>query len=150
MVHGFIVFSSLPRKHPPPPPLTRALLSFPSRLRHDQEGAFPPQSFHRELPVGGDRALPAQEEAAHPELADPAQQERAVRGREGPSHQDSAEEMQLPQEPGVSTRTCTNPQKLSQWELSKTSTHPKLLSSPFYQKRPGCAFVRGVLRFKSL
>lgn len=103
--HGFAV--SHMNKTPAILPLTPALLcacSHPSRLRHHPEGAFSPQSFHRELPVGGDRAVPAQEAAAHPEPADPAQPQRALRGREGPSHQDPAEEMQLPQESGVSAR----------------------------------------------
>lgn len=72
------------------------------RLRHHQESAFAPQPVHGELPAGGDRAVPAQEEAAHPQPADPAQPQRALRGREGPGHQDSAQEMQLPQEPRVS------------------------------------------------
>lgn len=89
------------------PPLCDQILSPPppsSRLRHYQESALPSQPVHGQLPIGGDRAVPAQEEAAHPEPADPAQPQRAVRGREGPGHQDPAQEMQLPQEQRVSAR----------------------------------------------
>lgn len=82
-------------------PLSPPLLS---RLRHYPESALPSQSVHGQLPIGGDRAVPAQEEAAHPQPADPAQPQRAVRGREGPGHQDPAQEMQLPQEQRVSAR----------------------------------------------
>ena len=132
-------------------PLTCALpstCSFPPRVRHHPEGAFPPQSFHRELPAGGDRVVPAQEAAAHPELADPAQPQRALRGREGPSHQDPAEEMQLPQEPGVSVcaHARTHTAVLSVGTVkNKQLPEPLLFHKAFFiwkgQARP---LVRGV------
>lgn len=87
--------------NPPPPSI---LLS--SRLWYYQESAFPSQSVHGELPIGGDRVVPAQEEAADPKPADPAQPQRALRGCKRPGHQDPAQKMQLPQEQRVST--CTN------------------------------------------
>lgn len=78
-------------------------LSLSSRLRYYQKSAFPAQPVYRELPFRRDRAVPSQEEAAHPEPADPAQPQRAIRGCERPGHQDPAQEMQLPQEQRVST-----------------------------------------------
>lgn len=78
-------------------------LSLSSRLRYYQKSAFPAQPVYRELPFRRDRAVPSQEEAAHPEPADPAQPQRAIRGCERPGHQDPTQEMQLPQEQRVST-----------------------------------------------
>lgn len=99
--------------------------SFTSRLRYYPESALPSQSVHGELPVGGDRAVPAQEEAAHPKPADPAQPERALRGCKRPGHQDPAQEMQLPQEQGVSARTQNNAINLK-GDCQKGNMHTKL------------------------
>lgn len=103
--HSRCISLSIFSRSPPSPAVGRTNNSFffsSHRLRHHQESAFAPQPVHGELPARGDRAVPAQEEAAHPQPADPAQPQRALRGCEGPGHQDPAQEMQLPQEPRVS------------------------------------------------
>lgn len=100
------------------------------RLRHHPESALAPQPVHGELPAGGDRAVPAQEEAAHPQPADPAQPQRALRGRAGPGHQDPAQEMQLPQEPRVSEKQNKKTKKertalVSAGSVWSTNAHTK-------------------------
>lgn len=120
-----------------------------SRLRHYPESALPSQPVHGQLPIGGDRAVPAQEEAAHPQPADPAQPQRAVRGREGPGHQDPAQEMQLPQEQRVSARphdksdtiNLSVKSKYAQQSFKVTSFYKMLFF--FYLRAPGLAVCRG-------
>ncbi|MEQ2162231.1 hypothetical protein GOODEAATRI_017755, partial [Goodea atripinnis] len=70
-------------------------------LWHYQKSAVSSQPVHGELPIGRDRVVPAQEEAADTELADPAQPQRALCGLQGPGHQDPAQEMPLPQKQRV-------------------------------------------------
>lgn len=131
--------------------MTEPFLPLPSRLRHYQESALPSQSVHGQLPIGGDRAVPAQEEAAHPEPADPAQPQRAVRGREGPGHQDPAQEMQLPQEQRVSARprhksdgiNLSIKSKYAQQSFKAPSLCKMLFFFFLYLRAPGPAVRRG-------
>lgn len=99
-------------------PLCDQILS--SRLWYYQESAFPSQSVYGELPIGGDWVVSAQEEAADPKPADPAQPQRTLRWCKRPGHQDPAQEMQLPQKQRVST--CPNTINLS-GKCQKANVH---------------------------
>lgn len=120
--------------------------SFPSRLRYYQESAFPSQSFHWELPIGGDRVVPTQEEAADSKPPDPAQPERALCGCQRPGHQDPTQEVQLPQEQRVSVYTPTNTINLNGNSQICTQSHkvPFFIRCFFICECQACVYVRSV------